>query len=126
MSWRACEGGSKPHGVTVVVQALVEAPGLLTRDYCDRCAPVTPTCVKKTLHALRDRGYAQSHHVAGKGGKGMRKAVVWQPTIALRRLVQRGEIPAIGRERPAPDDDGWQPRPWVHPIRARALGRRAA
>lgn len=98
-----------------VAHAICETPGCLSRDYARVVHGDKPT-VSRVIQRLRAHGYVRADKVAGQRGGVVR----WFPTPALTRLIAAGTLVTLPRD-PAPDDDNWRPRPWVHPYRARVV-----
>jgi hypothetical protein len=103
-----------------VARAICETPGYLSRDYA-RVVRGDKTTVSRVIQRLRAHGYVRADKVAGQRGGIVR----WFPTPALRRVLAGGAQMTLPRD-PAPDDDNWTPRPWVHPYSAKARAGRAA
>jgi hypothetical protein len=102
-----------------VVHALCTLPHGFTRDYVAALPDHNPRTIKRALFELHASGLLRGHRVIGMGGQGGGKAMRWQPTRALIELWERGESV---QHTSLLERDNWKPQPWVHPIRAKALG----
>lgn len=108
--------------VEAVVRAVLAQPGLSTAAYVRVCDGHRASAVKMALHRLHGRGLVRQTPQQGVRGKGQTLAVCWWPTPVLTWQQQRGIPVRAGRGGRVDDEEWTPPTPYVHPIRARALG----
>ena len=102
-----------PHRLAV---AVVQSPGWRTSDYA-RLTRAERKTAQRALQRLRAKGLLRSE-AEKQAAHGY---ATWWPTPELEALLERGATVTLAN---AGDhsDDPWEPKPWVHPIRARILG----
>lgn len=101
-----------PHRLAL---AIAELQGCRTGDYAKLVQGDHKT-VHRTLQKLRAYGYVRSESVLRES----RVVALWWLTEEGQALLDRGDLITLAhRDQP---DDHWEPKPWVHPIRARVLG----
>lgn len=101
-----------PHRLAL---AIAELPGCRTSDYA-RVTRGERKTVQRTLQKMRAYNYLRSESVI----KESRVVALWWLTEEGQALLDSGSpITLAHRDQP---DDQWHPQPWIHPIRARALG----
>lgn len=89
---------------------------------------VRPNCTADTLRLIRE-GLEDMSAIAARLGchRETVRAAVHRLTAAGLVVCQRHAKATVVRPNETPlEDDGWTPQPYVHPIRQRALGQRAA
>jgi DNA-binding IclR family transcriptional regulator len=95
--------------------AVAESPGCRTSDYV-RLTRGERKTVQRTLQKLRAYGYLRSESVSNTA----QTIVTWWITEGGQAALDSG-APITLANRDGPDEH-WESRPWIHPIRARALG----
>lgn len=97
--------------------------GMILLAMLDAHPHLNPGSVKTCLKRLKEKGYLASEAVSAQEKTFPASSPphrYWVTDAGM--AVVRGERPFYPRREMAVSADGWQPAPWVHPIRARALG----
>lgn len=125
MTWATYRDQSQTaSAIADVAHLLVKEPGLLSTDYIDRLPQHTRRAVERALDRLRHFDFARSE----KQRIARTNVCIWTPTESLREAVANNRPIKLKRQTAAAptevfaDEQPWKPGPWIHPIRARALG----
>lgn len=93
-------------------------PGERTSTYAAQLGGTTPDAIGSLLRQLRKDGMIVTTYEQ----VGNIRFARHHPADQLVSLLASGTRPYAGTSWAPEPDDYWTPQPWIHPIRARALG----
>ena len=124
--YRAYQDQPRQSATRQLAPLLVQYPNQTVIDYHAHLPHWTRHVLSQSLQRLKTLGLITGTVVDGPAGRHSRRLMRWTPTDALSEIVETGAPWTPKRVRlQADEDDAWEPRPYINPIRARALGRAA-